>query len=63
MKSSVLVHFPWIVLTCVGLLIFVSIYVVAILRVYHPGNRKLYRDIASLPLDLSPEGVTPQEML
>lgn len=56
MKSSVLIHFPWIVLTCVGLLIFFSIYMGAILRVYHPRNRQLYRDIESLPLDVSVDG-------
>jgi cbb3-type cytochrome oxidase subunit 3 len=51
MKSSVLQSFPWIVLTCVGLLIFVGIYLGAILRVYNPKNRQLYRAIEALPLE------------
>jgi cbb3-type cytochrome oxidase subunit 3 len=51
MKSSVLLHFPWIVLTCIGLLIFVGIYLGAIFRVYNPGNRQMYRAIETLPLE------------
>jgi len=51
MKSSVLLHFQWITLTCIGLLIFFGIYVGAIFRVYSAKNRQMYRAIETLPLD------------
>lgn len=50
MKSQVLSHFPMPWLTCVALLIFVSVFALILLRVFRRSNAALYRQLECMPL-------------
>lgn len=49
MNAQVLSHFQYPLLTAFGMLIFIGIFLVALIRVLHPANRAMYRYIQSLP--------------
>lgn len=49
MKSEFLVHFKDIWLVCIGLLIFFSVFVGALIWVFRPRSTQSYRYIESLP--------------
>jgi cbb3-type cytochrome oxidase subunit 3 len=51
MNAQVLSHFQYPLLTAIGMLIFIAIFLVALVRVLNPGNRSMYRYIQSIPLN------------
>jgi len=50
MIRDALSQFPLTDLTSVGMMIFIGIFLVAIVRTYHPRNKQLFQDIETLPL-------------
>ncbi|NBV42054.1 cbb3-type cytochrome c oxidase subunit 3 [bacterium] len=50
MKQEVLAHFPLPMLTVIGMLIFIAIFVIALIRVLHPANRSMFEYIQDIPL-------------
>jgi cbb3-type cytochrome oxidase subunit 3 len=50
MISQFLSHFPWPWLTCVGLLLFMGVFVGALFWVYRAEAAGVYSELASAPL-------------
>lgn len=50
MKALVLSQFQYPLLTAFGMLIFIGIFLAALIRVLHPANRSMYLYIQSLPV-------------
>ena len=50
MIQEVLSHFPHIWVTCLGLLIFLSLFIVILFRLFLRSHRALYQQISHLPL-------------
>ncbi len=51
MKAAVLSQFQYIWLTISGMMMFIGIFIIAVVRVFHPANRSMYSAIHTLPLE------------
>jgi cbb3-type cytochrome oxidase subunit 3 len=48
--KEALTHFPLPALTCIGLVLFISVFVGAVFWVYRPGSRAFYEALERTPL-------------
>ena len=51
MKNEILAFFPYVELTCFGLLLFAGSYTAVIWSTYRKSSRKRFQYIETLPLD------------
>lgn len=52
MKKEFLAHFPHTAWTAAGLILFLTVFLLAVLWVYRRGSTDFYRGLADLPLEL-----------
>jgi cbb3-type cytochrome oxidase subunit 3 len=50
MIKEAFAQFPHIWLTCLGLLIFLSVFIAVLIRVFRHSHRELYKNLSELPL-------------
>jgi hypothetical protein len=51
MKSEALINFPLITLTIIAMVLFLSVFVVAVVWTFRKDSKKLYSKIEALPLE------------
>lgn len=57
MKAEVLSRFPHVWLTCVGLLLFISVFLGALAWVFRKGSSDFYEKLSASPLERAKERV------